>query len=127
MWLAKFLHSRDIFGHRIDVYYKGRESFNTSLGGLLTIMTQSLTAVLIYKALFEVIFMEEPEIVSYSKPLTKDEKGDLSPLHFGEYDYVLAFEQKIWDFENATWIEERIPREVGKILASQQDEDEPWR
>ena len=48
MWLFNFLHSRDIFGHRIDVYYKGRERFSTALGGLLTIMAQTLTFVLIY-------------------------------------------------------------------------------
>ena len=98
-WLQKFLHSRDIFGHRIDIYYKGRERFSTALGGLLTIMTQCLTAVLIYNALYEIIFMEEPEIVSYSKPLTKSEKGDISPLDFGENDYVIAFEQKIFVYE----------------------------
>ena len=43
--------------------------------------------------------MEDPEIMNYSKPLTKEEKGRLSPLNFDENNYVLAFEQKIFVYE----------------------------
>ena len=50
--MRAFLVNQDIYGHVIGVHFKGRGSFNTSLGGLCTMATYVLIA-MNFKVLFE--------------------------------------------------------------------------
>ena len=40
--IEQFLVSRDIFGHKIGVNYKGKDSYQTKLGAFLTFATYGL-------------------------------------------------------------------------------------
>ena len=93
-WLSRFIRSRDAFGHPIQLTYKGRESYNSVLGGIFTLMAQTLTGVLIVTALQEIIFMDDPHIINYSKPLSPSRREQLLPVGFKKYNYVVAFNTK---------------------------------
>ena len=70
--------------------YKGRETHNTVVGGILTILVQIFTGVLIVTSFTEVFQMSDPSIVSFAKPLTTAEREELAPLSFDEYRYFIA-------------------------------------
>ena len=72
----------------------------------MTLITQGFTAALAFTAITEVILMNDPQIISFSKPLSSSDKEELIPVSFKEYDYVLAFK-----------IEQPLPIEIGRILA----------
>ena len=50
--------------------------------------------------------MNDPKIVSFSKPLISTDKAELIPLSFKDYDYVLALQM------------EPLPITLGRIVAS---------
>ena len=50
--MRAFLVNQDIYGHVIGVHFKGRGTFNTSLGGLCTMATYVLIA-MNFRVLFE--------------------------------------------------------------------------
>ena len=54
---GKALKSRDSFGHRIDVTYKGRETHTSITGGVLTLLVQVFTGFMTLAALTEVFEM----------------------------------------------------------------------
>ena len=89
-WLTGAIKSRDTFGHPIDVRYKGRETHNSVTGGILTLMLQIFTGILTITSLIEVFKMNEPKIVSYTKPLSVDDRAEITPVSFKDYNYVLA-------------------------------------
>ena len=84
----KTLRSMDDFGHPIKVTYKGEESHQTALGGLLTVAMRILMLVVVYKAIKEVILMEEPIIKSVSVPIPEE---DRHAVNFADYGYYLGF------------------------------------
>ena len=49
-----------------------------------------MTIVLSISAFKEVILMEEPMITNYSRPLTPNDREELGPFHFADYNYVIA-------------------------------------
>ena len=44
-FIGDYLKKFDIYGHKISVNYRGNESFNTRMGGLLSLATLVLTFV----------------------------------------------------------------------------------
>ena len=40
--LEEFLVNQDVFGHKIGVHYRGKDTYQTRLGAFLTIVTYSL-------------------------------------------------------------------------------------
>ena len=89
-WLSRFLRGRDSFGHPVQVLFKGRETYNSVLGGFCTLLLQLLTAVMIYKAIEEVLLMNDPTITSFTKPLTTAARKDLIPVKLDDNNYVIA-------------------------------------
>ena len=69
-WFISKLRSRDSFGHEFNLSYKGNESHNSVCGGIVTLMVQALTMVLVYSAVKELILMEDPTIQSFTIPLS---------------------------------------------------------
>lgn len=57
----------------------------------MTLIVQGFTIALVLIAVQELILMEDPEIQNFTIPLNKENKAELVPLEFGDYDYVLAF------------------------------------
>ena len=40
---------------------------------------------LITSSLYEMIFMEDPEIISYEKPLSREDKENMLPIEFNKF------------------------------------------
>ena len=68
--LARFLRKRDSFGHAVQLIYKGNETYNSLFGGIVTLMVQALTLIMVIQAVTELASMEDPLIINYPKPLT---------------------------------------------------------
>ena len=68
--LARFLRNRDSFGHAVQLIYKGNETYNSLFGGIVTLMVQALTLIMVIQAVTELASMEDPLIINYPKPLT---------------------------------------------------------
>ena len=75
--------------------YKGRETYNSTIGGILTLLMQGLTLVMVIQAVQDLVHMTDPVILNYTKSLTPKEKSDLVPLKFDDYDYIIAFKVRI--------------------------------
>ena len=65
-------------------------------------------------AILELIMMLEPQISSFDKPLTMDERKALVPIEFEQFDYVLAVHVTIIGKKG---IFQSFPPEVGSIKA----------
>ena len=55
--LKGFLESVDIFGHGVSVMYKGKDTFNTTFGGLISLSVYVMTIIIAMRAIEEVILM----------------------------------------------------------------------
>ena len=78
--MRRLLLARDVFGEPIHVAYKGHETFRTTPGSILTLLLQVFTMVYMVTKIIEVVEQTDPQIVKYSKPLSKDDKRALIPL-----------------------------------------------
>ena len=56
-FLTRFLINRDIFGHSLNLVYKGHDAHNSVIGGILTLLVKGLTMTMIFQALLEIAFM----------------------------------------------------------------------
>ena len=68
--LTRFLRNRDSFGHAVQLIYKGNKTYNSIFGGIITLMIQTLTLIMVIQAVTELASMEDPLIINYPKPLT---------------------------------------------------------
>ena len=69
-------------------------------GGVVSIAMQVLIMYLIYTAVREMIFMEEPDISSFALPLSVEDRSEIAPVRLKDFDYVLAI--KIYTFNYNT-------------------------
>ena len=79
-------------------------------------MMQVMILYLAGESIYEMFFMKDPEFVTYTKPLSKEEKLDLVPLKFNDFNYVIAIRTDIWDTEVTDWKHTSLPAEVGMII-----------
>ena len=80
--MLRLLESLDIFGEKFPITYKKKETYRTRLGGVCSLLVKSLTLVLLVVLLKSMFLMEEPEIVSFPRPLKTSEKEVLGFLNF---------------------------------------------
>ena len=52
---------------------------------------QGITLVMAILAVQDLVFMKDPVIINYTKPLTAKEKTELVPIKLDDYDYIIAF------------------------------------
>ena len=110
-WFTRFLMNRDHFGHSMKLEYKERETYNSLFGGIMTLLMQGLTLVMVIQAIIELYSMEDPIIINYTKPADPEDISRLIPLKFSEHDnYVIAFR-----------LSELIPPEFGAVWADVHD------
>lgn len=93
--LVKFLRGRDLMGHPIQVSYKGEETHNSVIGGLLSLGVQVMTFIMFVTALDEAINMKDPQIISYEYPLSRADRTALLPVRLADYDFVMALEYEV--------------------------------
>ena len=111
MGLLNFLISRDAMGHVFSINYKGADTFQTALGGVLTLIIQLLTLVSLLKLTIEMIEMSEPNIQSYERPLLLEEVLELGEINF--YDNRFVFGIVLESKEQREFID--LPQEVGRF------------
>ena len=56
-FFARFLRNRDFFGHSFNLVYKKRDTYDSVIGGILTLLVQVLTLILVIQALQELALM----------------------------------------------------------------------
>ena len=109
--LASLLLNQDNFGHKVELNYKGSETHKSHLGGLCSFGVKVMTLIMAVVALKSMILMEDPEVVSFSRPLSKDEIKQNTQVSFEDYGYLLG----VMSFVNG-WPAD-IPPEVGNLKA----------
>ena len=105
--LRKLVRGLDRFGHQIKVNYKGEETYNSSLGGIITVAVYALTLILIVKSAEEILLMQDPKITAFSKPLNLEERAELVPVAHDDYDFVFGF-----------YVSLGIPPEIGTWIVA---------
>jgi len=85
------LRGRDELGHPIQLTYKGEDTHQSMLGALVTIAVQIFTLVVAIKSLQEVALMEDPEIVSYARPMSLADRKSIGAVNFEDHGYMIAF------------------------------------
>ena len=115
----KLIQRVDTFGHNVTLNYKGRETYNSKFGGVMTILVFGLTLTLAVRAFIEIFWMEDPSLTNYEKPLSLADKGDLGTITGNEYDFIFAL---VIEIENINTKEEAygLPPEVGAFRVIQQ-------
>lgn len=78
--VVDFIRGADSLGHTIKVNYKGKHHFTTICGGLVSLIMQGMMLYLVGESTYEMFFMKNPEIVTFTKPLSREEKIDLVPI-----------------------------------------------
>ena len=65
--LIGLLSSLDEFGHPMSLTYKGEFTYQTLIGGILTIVMQVLVAIVIINAAIEIYNVNDPTITSFER------------------------------------------------------------
>ena len=112
--LSKLIKERDSLGHPIRLLLRGEDSYRTICGGLVSIAIQIMTMILIYESLINIVFMDSPEIISFEKPMSVEDKKSLAPLHFNDYGYTIAMKIAVFNYETYEW-SMGLPQKVGSF------------
>ena len=110
-----FIRGADNLGHEFKVLYKGRDHFTTLYGGIVSLMMQGMLFYLVGASAYEMFFMDDPEIGTFTKPLSREDKIDLVPLLFSDYNYIIAIKTDVWDYNAYSYSKAPLPVELGII------------
>ena len=79
--MRRLLRSLDDFGHPTNLTYKGEETYQSCLGGIITLVVSAFTIGMAVVKMQSVVDMSDPIITSFPRPLTytmQDEIGTVS-------------------------------------------------
>ena len=110
--LQRLIRSFDDFGHPITLTYKGEETYQSCLGGLLTFFVSAFTLAMAATKIQSVVQMSDPIVTSFSRPLTLAMREDLGALSFKDHHFNIGYVVVIDDDHPG-----QFPPEVGKIVA----------
>ena len=113
--ILSLLRSLDEFGHPMSLTYKGDFTYQTLIGGVLSIIMQVLVAIMIINAVIEVYNVDEPTITSFERFISLEDRIELGAFRFDDYDYVMAFRVEI-EIDGETIYE--LPQEVGHFTSN---------
>ena len=72
----------DDLGHPIRLTYKGSETYQSFLGGVLSIGVLAFTIAMVITKVTAVVSMSDPIITSYPRQLTNSERKDIGDVRF---------------------------------------------
>ena len=113
--IKRFVRGLDDFGHPIRVNYKGEETFQSHIGGFLTIVVQVLTVINIVRAIKEITLMQDPQIESYKVQISVEEQMQNKSVSFAEMQYYFGVIVNVQS--DAGDRSSRIPPELGELKA----------
>ena len=76
--LFRMLRKFDDYGYPIQVNYKGEATYQSFLGGMLTLLVNVMTLMIVVIGLKKVLLMDDPNITSFPRPVTAEERESLS-------------------------------------------------
>ena len=102
--LRSQLQKIDTFGAPVNVNYRGKDTFPTSFGGILTLLMAVYMMYFATNCIIKVLSFKDSKISSY---MIKDDREDMDPMNLLENGFDLVF-----GFANAkTWnVQELDPR-----------------
>lgn len=109
--LTRLFTGFDAFGHPFKMTHKGADTYQTRLGGFCSVTIRVLTLIMVVIALKSMLLMEDPEIISFARPLSRQEKLDLGKVNLAEKGLLFGLLVSI----NGKLAE--IPPEVGRLSA----------
>ena len=59
---TRFILARDMLGHSMSINYKGEGSFNTKLGGFISLAIQTMVVTYLIMRTTELITMSDPTV-----------------------------------------------------------------
>ena len=89
--LRRAIRQFDDFGHPIHLTYKGSETYQSLLGGIISIAVMSFTLAMIITKLEAVVLMTDPIITSFPLTLTQSDREDLGELRFIDTHFNLGY------------------------------------
>ena len=113
--ILNLLSSLDEFGHPMSLTYKGEFTYQTLIGGVLSIIMQVLVAIMIINAVIEVYNVDEPTITSFERFIPLEDRNELGTFRFDDYSYVMAFEVEV-DIDGE--ISYELPPKVGHFVSN---------
>ena len=121
MGFISFLLSRDMLGHQISINYKGNPTYNTKFGAFLSIGIQVLVLFQLIQLSIDMVSMNDPTIISYNRPLYKEEIADFDLIELDEYRWTFGVYFTNSDNPN---IPIELPAEIGRIVSVQIERDQ---
>ena len=113
-FISSFLTNRDNLGHPITVNYKGSDTYQTKLGGFFTIGIRAMMLIYLLITVIELVSMSDPNIVSYSRRLYKEEVEDMGTVYPAQ-DYYFNFGVFFLDNKGKSV---DIPENIGGMVAT---------
>ena len=102
----------------MKIHYKGAEAYNTRFGGFISLLVRAMTCIMIMLVVWELCWMKNPLITSFTKPLSLPERASLIPLEFDNYKYIMAVKIYLIDkANNDAMVKDLPPRGIGRIWA----------
>ena len=121
--LLRFVRSLDDYGSPIELTYKGKTSHQTFMGGVCSLGVQVLTLIIVVIGVRKVLFMTDPNITSYARPVSAEERESLSQngLRFSDYDFNLALRVDVIDLDGN--VSSAIPEKYARLAAKLHSSD----
>ena len=113
--ILNLLSSLDEFGHPMSLTYKGEFTYQTLVGGVLSIIMQILVAIMIINAAIEIYTVNEPTITSFERFIPLEDRIELGAFRFDDYGYIMAFRVEV-EIDGETIYD--LPPEVGHFVSN---------
>ena len=97
--LLRLLRKFDDFGYPISLRYKGEKTYQSFVGGVLSLLVSFLTLLIVIFGMRNVLFMRDPKVTSFPRPVSAEERQSLAEngLRFDDFDFNIAFQVVIID------------------------------
>ena len=114
-FFSNLLLSRDAMGSPVTLNFRGKDSNPTKLGGLLTIAVQALVLFTLVRRCTSLISMEDPSILSFTRPVYVEEMDEYGEMKFSDYHFSVGVHVEYQrQGERGTLV---LPEEFGRFVS----------
>lgn len=94
------------------------------LGAWMTLIVCLLTLVILTKKAEELILMDNPSILNFSKPMSDQDRQDLVPIHFSEKNFIFGIQVLGVNPSTETVGQRGLPLDIGRFMVVLEQEGE---
>ena len=122
--ILRVLRKFDDYGYPINLRYKGEKTYQSFFGGVLTLLVKVLTLILVIIGLQKGLVMTDPNITSFPRPVSADERQSLTEngLKFKDYDFNIGLRVRVTDLDGNEFSE--LPLEYARMYAHIRNKDD---